>query len=54
MEITKQTDIYNLNNNLKPKNPMKKFYPALMLSAVAMTGLNASAEKPNWEHQGSW
>lgn len=33
---------------------MKKFYPALMLSAVAMTGLNASAEKPNWEHQGSW
>lgn len=33
---------------------MKKFYPALMLSAVAMTGLNASAEMPNWEHQGSW
>lgn len=33
---------------------MKKIYPALMLSAVAMTGLDANAAKPDWEHPGSW
>lgn len=33
---------------------MKKIYPALMLSAMAMAGVSANAEKPNWEHQGSW
>lgn len=33
---------------------MKKIYSALMLSAVAMTGLTANGAKPDWEHQGSW
>ena len=33
---------------------MKKIYSALMLSGIALTGLTANAEKPNWEHPGSW
>lgn len=33
---------------------MKKIYSALMLSGIAMAGLTANAEKPNWEHPGSW
>ncbi|MDE6347021.1 MAG: VCBS repeat-containing protein [Muribaculaceae bacterium] len=33
---------------------MKKIYSALMLSAVAMTGLTANGAKPDWEHPGSW
>ena len=33
---------------------MKKFYSAAMLTAVAMTSFSASADKPDWDHQGSW